>query len=93
MVGLSQVSILESCARARVNSLKAAGDLFKLAKEIFIVFKDGKSSRLALSGKGTWAGGSAVEVDIRRQAPFGLGILWLVWLGDCWCPLIWRCKH
>ena len=66
MVGLSQVNIMESRDRARVNSLKAARVLFKLAKETFIVFKDRKSSRLALSGKGVWAGGSPVVVDIRR---------------------------
>ena len=57
---------MESRDLARVSSLKGAGDLFKLAKEIVIVFKGGNKSRLALIGKGACAVGMAAVVDIRR---------------------------
>ena len=58
-MGVSQVIIIASRAWARVSSLKAAGDLFRLANEILIVFKDGKLSRSIL-GLGAIAGGITV---------------------------------
>lgn len=53
------MKIMASRERAKVSSLCAAGDLFRLAKEILIVFKDGKLSRSIL-GLGTMAGGTVV---------------------------------
>ena len=66
MQGVSQVKMIASRDRARVNSLNAAGDLFKLTKEILMVFKDGNKSRFTRVGGGANAGGVARVSDIRR---------------------------
>ena len=46
VVGVSQVKIIESLEQASISSVKASVDLFKLAKVIFTVFKEGLLSLL-----------------------------------------------